>query len=99
MYSVIQSSFPAFSTTFEGRITYMYLDILGLVTVGVGNLIDPVEAALALPFQFKNNPGSAATQDQIAQEWQTLKNDTSLATKGYKACEPITRSEERRVGK
>jgi len=71
----------------------MYLDILGLVTVGVGNLIDPVEAALALPFQFKNNPGSAATQDQITEEWQTLKNDTSLKTKGYKACEAITQLE------
>jgi hypothetical protein len=71
----------------------MYLDVLGLVTVGVGNLIDPVETALALPFQFKNDPGTAATQDQIAEEWQTLKSDTSLATKGYKACALVTRLE------
>jgi hypothetical protein len=90
MYPVIQSNFPAFSTTFEGRIPHMYLDVLGLVTVGVGNLIDPVETAVALPFQFKNNPGTAATKDQIAAEWQALKSDTSLKTKGYKACELIT---------
>jgi len=98
MYSVIASSFPAFSTKFEGRVAYMYLDIKGLVTVGVGNLIDPVAAAQALPFCFKNKPGisapgSAATPDQIAQEWQTLKNNTDLATKGYTACEPITQLE------
>src|ERR1700722_7609576 len=93
MYPVIQSSFPAFSTKFEGRVPHMYLDVLGLVTVGVGNLIDPVETAVTLPFQFKNNPGSAATKDQITQEWQTLKNNTSLATKGYKACAAITQLE------
>jgi hypothetical protein len=94
MFSAIQSGFPAFSTMFEGRVPYMYLDIKGLVTVGVGNLIDPVEVAQALPFRFKNKPGinapgSPATADQIAVEWQTIKNDPTLATKGYKACEPI----------
>jgi hypothetical protein len=76
----------------------MYLDVLGLVTVGVGNLVDPVLAAQALPFRFKNRPGiaapgSAATADQIAAEWQALKNDPSLKTRGYKACEPITQLE------
>src|ERR1700728_4248518 len=98
MFPAVQSNFPAFSTKFEGRVPYMYLDILGLVTVGVGNLIDPVEAAQSLPFCFKTKPGisapgSAATPAQIAQEWQTLKNDPSLATKGYTACEPITQLE------
>jgi hypothetical protein len=98
MYSIVQSSFPAFSARFEGRVPYMYLDIKGLVTVGVGNLIDPVEAAQALPFCFKNKPGittpgSPATPDQIAGEWQRLKNNPSLATKGYTACEPITQLE------
>jgi hypothetical protein len=68
------------------------------VTVAVGNLVDPVELAQALQFRFKNEPGIAApgtpaTPDQIAAEWQTLKNDTSLATRGYKACGPITQLE------
>ena len=53
----------------------MYLDVKGLVTVGVGNLMDPVSVAQTLPFRFKNKPGisapgSPATPDQIAQEWQ-----------------------------
>ena len=98
MYPVIQSSFPAFSAKFEGRIPFMYVDVKQLVTVGVGNLIDPVEVAQTLPFRFKNKPGitapgSPATPDQIAAEWQTIKNNASLATKGYTASEPITRLE------
>src|ERR1700693_2185560 len=98
MYSVIQSSFPTFSAKFEGRVPFMYVDVEQLVTVEVGNLIDPLSAAQALPFRFKNKPGIAApgapaTPDQIAAEWQTIKNNHSLATKGYTACEPITQLE------
>src|ERR1700683_1085251 len=100
MFPSVQSSFPAFSARFEGRVPFMYLDVLGLVTVGVGNLVDPVEAAQTLPFCFKNrtgitSPGSPATPDQIAGEWQTLKNTPTLKTQGYKACEPITQLELR----
>ena len=76
MFPAVQSGFPAFSAKFEGRVSYMYLDVKGLVTVGVGNLVDPVSVAQALPFRFKNKPGigapgSPATPDQIAAEWQT----------------------------
>ena len=95
MYPSVQSQFRAFNEPFEGSIPYMYLDVKGLVTVGVGNLVDPVELATALPFRFKNKPGIAApgklsTRDQIAAEWQKLKNDTSLAKKGHLACAPVT---------
>jgi hypothetical protein len=98
MLSAVQSSFPTFSQQFEGRVAYMYVDVKQLVTVGVGNLIDPVAVAQALPFRFKNKPGinapgSPATPDQITAEWQTIKNDLSLATRGFKACEPITQLE------
>jgi hypothetical protein len=98
MFQSVQSGFGAFNTQFEGCIPYMYLDIKGLVTVAVGNLVDPVELAQALPFHFKNKPGiaapgSPATPAQIAAEWQTLKNDPSLATKGHIACGPRTQLE------
>src|SRR5208283_3890003 len=98
MLPSVQSSFRAFNTSFEGLVPYMYLDIKGLVNVAVGNLVDPVEMAQALPFRFKNGPGvaapgSPATPDQIAAEWQILKNDPSLAAEGYKACASITRLE------
>lgn len=95
MFPSVQSGFRAFSEKFEGSVPYMYLDIKGLVTVAVGNLVDPVEAAQALPFRFKNKPGianagAAATPDQIAAEWHKLKNNPTLAQRGFKACEPLT---------
>ena len=98
MFQSVQSGFRAFNTPFEGSIPFMYLDIKGLVTVAVGNLIDPVELAQALPFRFRNKPGIAtpgapATADHIATEWQNLKNNASLAQEGYTACERITQLE------
>ncbi len=91
MFSSVQSFFRAFNTKFEGCVPYMYVDIEGLVTVAVGNLVDPVELAQALPFRFKN--GSPATPAQIAAEWQMLKDDPGLAERGHQACQPITQLE------
>ena len=39
------AAFPGFITRFEGRLPFMYLDTKGLVTTGVGNLIDPLVPA------------------------------------------------------
>jgi hypothetical protein len=98
MFPSVQAGFRAFSEKFEGSVPFMYLDVKGLVTVAVGNLVDPVEVAQALPFRFKSKPGianagAAATPDQIAAEWHMLKNTPSLAQRGFKACEPITNLE------
>ena len=95
MYPSVQSQFRSFNEPFEGVVPYMYVDVKQLVTVGVGNLIDPVALATALPFQFKNKPGIAtpgapASQDQITAEWQKIKSDTTLAHRGHLACAPIT---------
>jgi hypothetical protein len=95
MLPVVQETFRVFNTKFEGCIPFMYLDIKGLVTVAVGNLVDPVELAKALPFRFKDKPGidapgTQAMPDQIAAEWQRLKSNPSLAREGHTACEPIT---------
>src|ERR1051326_4447536 len=95
MHPSVQSQFRAFNEPFGGSIPFMYADIKGLITVGVGNLIDPVTLATALPFRFKNKPGIAApgtlaSKDQITAEWQKLKNDPTLAKRGHTACEPIT---------
>ena len=49
MRESVRRGFIGFSAPFEGRLHYMYLDVKGLVTTGVGNLIDSVGAAQALP--------------------------------------------------
>ena len=36
MHSSVQAIFPEFSKRFEGYVHWMYLDIKGLVTTGVG---------------------------------------------------------------
>lgn len=98
MYPSVQSQFRKFNEAFEGVVPHMYADIKQLITVGVGNLIDPVELALGLPFRFKSrpgilNPGTPASKDQIAAEWQRIKNDKSLAKKGHKVCASLTELE------
>jgi hypothetical protein len=77
---VVRSNFLRFNTQFEGILSHMYLDILGLVTVGVGNLIDPVGLAANLPFLHAD--GSPASMDEIMGEWALVKRHTELAHEG-----------------
>lgn len=70
----------AFNTPFEGYCDYMYLDIKGLVTTGVGNLIDPIEMAIPLPWQRRD--GSMASEGEIRAAWNTVKGHQELTHKG-----------------
>jgi GH24 family phage-related lysozyme (muramidase) len=53
MHASAQAAWQTFITGHEGNVAHMYLDTKGLVTIGIGNLIDPISLALTLPFQFK----------------------------------------------
>jgi GH24 family phage-related lysozyme (muramidase) len=85
MYDSVKQIFPSFSKKFEGYVHYMYLDIKGLVTIGIGNLIDPIGAALVLPFVHAD--GSPASSAEISAEWQRLKAHTELAHQGFRAAQ------------
>jgi hypothetical protein len=89
MHDSVREQFIPFTNRFEGTVPWMYLDVKGLVTVGIGNLIDPVAAALALPFVHKE-AGVPASRDDIAREWTNIKSNPTLAQKGHRACEAIT---------
>lgn len=67
-----------FSEPLEGRVHSMYLDILGLVTVGVGNLIDSPDQAAELPF-IHARTGLPATRAEIVAAWRELKSRQDLA--------------------
>ena len=90
MHVSVQGSFRSFNEPFEGVVHHMYLDIKALVTIGVGNLIDPVGEAKILPFQFKSDPARNASQAEIEAEWKSVKANGALAKKGYKAAGKVT---------
>jgi GH24 family phage-related lysozyme (muramidase) len=92
MHDSVKNYFRAFNEPLEGVVRYMYQDVKGLVTIGVGNLIDPLSAALGLPFVHKGT-GTAATTAEIDAEWKKIKNDHTLAKKGHRACQPLTNLE------
>jgi len=84
----VRDFFPTFSTPLEWRVAYMYQDIKGLVTVGIGNLIDKPGDAAALPFEHRDSRAPATT-DEIVDEWHKIKNAPGLAHGGHKAAEKI----------
>lgn len=67
----VRSTWASWSAGFEGRTPTMYQDVKGLVTTGVGNLIDPIALAKALPWLKPD--GTAATQDEVVTEWNRVK--------------------------
>jgi GH24 family phage-related lysozyme (muramidase) len=88
----VRDVFLGFTTRFEGRVRWMYLDVKGLVTIGVGNLIDPEGQALGLPFIRKRDRAPASVEE-IRSEWRRIKSEQSLARRGYRAAESITELE------
>ena len=81
MKQSVADAFIAFTTEFEGAVNFMYLDVLGLCTTGIGNLIDPMSMSLGLPWRHKAS-GELATRDEIAAAWRTVKARKDLAKLG-----------------
>lgn len=67
------ASFLALTKPLEGVCTWLYPDALGLVSTGIGNLVDPVALALSLPW-FHQSTGARATSNEIRTAWQTVKS-------------------------
>jgi hypothetical protein len=61
----------------------MYLDILGLVTTGTGNLIDTAGQAAQLPW-YHEATGAPATKPEIIAAWHALKARKDLAKLHWK---------------
>lgn len=72
MRQSVRDSFRPFTTSFEGEVPEMYTDVLGLVTCGIGNLIDPLPAALSLPWIHRAS-GTPATMAEVSEEWRAVK--------------------------
>lgn len=72
MHDQVRAKWHEFSTPLEGRVLSMYVDVKGLVTTGVGNLIDTHAAALALPWKHETT-GELATPAAVIAAWDGLK--------------------------
>lgn len=68
--SYLQASYDSLKR-WEGSVPYMYLDSVGLVTVGIGFMLPNVFAASTLP--FVNNAGESASQIEISLDYNRVK--------------------------
>lgn len=79
--------FLTWNRPFEGYIPWLYLDVRGLATIGVGCLVDPVELFLVLP--MRRPDGSLAGEAEKRAEWQSIKDRPELAQQGHRAAQKI----------
>lgn len=85
----VRAAWFGFNAPFEGVVPYLYADVRGLVTVGVGNLVDPVQYACQLP--FRRPDGTLATRDEIVADFHAVKSDPSMAKLGHRAAAKVTK--------
>ena len=72
MKKSVSDIFWDFNVPMEGYCTWMYPDVKGLISTGVGNLIDPCLYAQILP--WKHPDGTRATAVEVKAEWENLKH-------------------------
>jgi hypothetical protein len=82
MHDSVRASFADFSKPMEGVVNCMYQDQLGLVSTGIGNLINSEDAAWdtrnhGAPWLRKSG-GAEASEAEVRQEWREVANDPSL---------------------
>ncbi len=82
----VEDAFIAITSAHEGVVPWPYLDRLGLVTTGIGNLVEnratglPTEAYYEQPWQ--NGAGKLATRAELLAAFQAVKARQDLASLG-----------------
>jgi GH24 family phage-related lysozyme (muramidase) len=89
MRAAVRAFFWDFNVPFEGAVNHLYVDVLGLVSIGVGHLVDPIETALHLP--LKRADGSLATKDELRADWNAVKTGKDFARLGYRAAAKVVK--------
>jgi hypothetical protein len=92
MKAAVVGNFRRYTRPLEGDVPWMYLDVRGLVTVGNGNLIDPLPEAKKLPFRWRDSL-RPATASEIEDEWRAMKSNPALAKAGHVAAGRVARLE------
>jgi len=81
MHQSVIDSWHAYSQPLEGRVNSLYLDVLGLVTTGVGNLVDPISLAERLPWTLEDR--TKADLAQLRADWHKLKDNAEYYSKRH----------------
>src|SRR5258708_9961472 len=89
MRDSVGSAAREFMSRFEGELPYMYLDIKGLVTTGIGDLVDPYSVAARLPWVHRLT-GVSATSQEVFAAWTKVKGAVSMMRVGGGAYEGLT---------
>ena len=82
MHTAVKDIWIEFNEPLEGLVTSLYADVKGLVTTGMGNLVDPIALALVLPWELPG--GIQASRDSVVLAWQAVKSDPLCASRGWK---------------
>jgi GH24 family phage-related lysozyme (muramidase) len=72
MRQSVRNAFVPFTLPLEGYVPWLYQDVKGLVSIGIGNLVDPIQLAMSLPFVTID--GRKATREEIVAEWHRIKS-------------------------
>ncbi len=90
MHRGVLENWVPYSSPIEGCVGWMYLDKnkKHLVTTAIGNMIDPVERALVLPWKLPD--GHLASKEQVTSEFNALKARPELAE--YRASSQVVQS-------
>ena len=88
MKEAVRAYFWDYNAPFEGVVPWFYLDVLGLVTVAVGNLVDPIRYASGL--DMVRADGSPASQAEIDAEWWKIKKLPGAAKNGHRWVKQFT---------
>ena len=81
MNSAVENRWIDFNRDLEGVVSCMYADKKGLITTAMGNLIDPIGAALVLAWKLPD--GSLAPRADAIAAWHTIKDDPVCAKRGW----------------
>jgi hypothetical protein len=78
----VAQAFVDFSLSHEGWEGFWYKDVKGLVTIGIGELADPLTRLdPSILSQFVNLDGSPANPADAILAWHTVKSDTTINPK------------------
>lgn len=107
MHQSVRDYWISFNDPLEGRVNFMYLDVKGYVSTGIGNKIDQTARDNSAPTEQErtdslaaanrlrwlvNDVDSEASAAEVAAEWDTVKSRLDLAPLGHgRFAPPLTR--------